>query len=121
MLEIIENLKRGNAAIVGLFVAAENLWNQLLPDIQDLSVEDLGNRLQRSQGDFIRACGGRNLGKAVMAWSAFAHLYSYRAGFGHNIASAKKLAQAFEASGCSTEVKSDAREAANLYGVEDID
>ena len=49
-----------------------------------------------------------------MAWSAFAHLYSCSAGFGDNMSSARKLAEAFEASYCSMEVKFGVKEAANL-------
>lgn len=118
MLQIIERLKQGDREIVDYFTAGEEKWKELLSDIREVGVEALGKRLQKSQYDFERLCGNRELGKSVMAWSAFAHLYSCSAGFGDNMSSARKLAEAFEASYCSMEVKFGVKEAAKFYGVE---
>jgi hypothetical protein len=54
-----------------------------------------------------------------MPWSAFAHLYSCQVGYEDNGPSAYKLAQAFEMSTCSLEVKHGAKEAAKVYHVAD--
>ena len=98
MLQIIERLKQGDREIVDFFIAGEEKWKELLSDIREVGVEALGKRLQQSQYGFERLCSSRELGKSVMAWSAFAHLYSCSAGFGDNMSAAGKLARAFEAS-----------------------
>ena len=120
MRDIIEELKNGNTQIVDFFVVAEEKWKDLLHDIRDVEIGTLAKRLQLAQGDFERICGSRNLGKTMMPWSGFAHLYSCQVGYEGKGPSAYKLAQAFEASCCSIEVKSEAKTAANLYGVEDF-
>lgn len=116
---IIEELKNGNHSVVDMFVALEEKWTDVLHGIRDLNENDIAERLSRAQHDVEHICNSRNLGKAIMPWSAFAHLYSCQVGYEDNGPSALKLANAFQKSTCSLEVKSGAKEAAKIYHVAD--
>jgi len=116
---IIEELKKGNHGIADMFVELEKKWEDVLHGIRDLNEDDIAERLSHSQFEVERICNSRSLGKAIMPWSAFAHLYSCRVGYEDNGPSALKLANAFEKSTCSLEVKSGARDAAKVYYVAD--
>jgi hypothetical protein len=120
MQVILEMLKEGNARIVEHFINANAKWKDVLSDVETISVDDLAKRLSAVQGSFEQICGGdRYLGKTVMGWSGFTHLYSCAVGFEDNGPFAYKLAQAFEKSMCSLEVKHAAKKAAKLYSVAD--
>lgn len=116
---IIEELKNGNHSIVDMFMKLEPEWAVILHGIRDLNEDDIAERLSTAQLDVERICKSRFLGKAIMPWSAFAHLYSCQAGYGDNGPSALKLSNAFQKSTCSSEVKSGAKEAAKVYSVTD--
>jgi len=116
---IIEELKNGNHNVVDMFVELEEKWTEILHGIHDLQESDIAERLSNAQWDIERICNSRNLGKAIMPWSAFAHLYSCQVGFEDNGQSALKLANAFQKSTCSLEVKSGAKAAAKVYHVSD--
>ena len=114
----IEKLMQGDDRIVGYFVAAKARWAKILKDVHDTSVQTLAERLTDEQMWFEHHCGGRWDGQEVMAWTAFASLYTTAAGFDGNADSARKLAKAFLASMCSIEVKGLAGRAAKSYGVD---
>lgn len=116
MLDIIDRLKKGDREIADCFAAAEKKWSTI-SNISAMNVKTLAELLQSIQNDFESLCKNRNLGKSIMAWSAFAHIYTPSGGFGNNQKCAENLAQAFEASNCSFEVKSEAKDAARLYGL----
>ncbi|MBW7996104.1 MAG: hypothetical protein FVQ81_05930 [Candidatus Glassbacteria bacterium] len=121
MQMIIEELKKGNHSIVDYFVAAEKKWPEILCFIENLTTEELAEKISDRQSEFMLECGGDTLGKIIMAWSGFAHFYSCQEGFGDNANGryAYKLAQAFQKSRCSVEVKDTAKQAANIYGTND--
>ncbi|MEA1905005.1 MAG: hypothetical protein U9M97_03895 [Candidatus Hadarchaeota archaeon] len=121
MQQILEELKNGNTKIVSFFVESDKKWAELLSDVDALNVDDLAKKLGAAQFEFERICGGdRYLGKTIMGWSGFAHLYSCQVGFEENGPRAYKLAQAFEKSMCSLEVKFAAKRAAKEYSVNDF-
>lgn len=95
------------------------MWSQILGNIALLDIDAIATILSQSQTTIEQACGGRNIGKAIMPWSAFAHFYDQQDGLGDNGKTIFKLAEAFEKSFCSLEVKSGAREAAKVYGAKD--
>jgi hypothetical protein len=120
MQSILDKLKNGNMDIVSFFVQAEELWGELLDDIDDISIQELAERLHVKQGGFETICGERHLGKIVMGWSSIPHFYSSDSGFEEgNGERAYKLSQAFASSYCSVEVKHAAREASEVYSVKD--
>lgn len=119
MQQILEMLKEGNARVVDFFISANDEWKTILEDLENIPVEELSKKLSTVQARFERICGDRYLGKVVMGWSGFTHLYSCNTGFEDNGPLAYKLAQAFAGSMCSLEVKHAAKEAAELYSVKD--
>ncbi|MHB8385261.1 hypothetical protein [Metallibacterium sp.] len=114
----IEKLMHGDVSIVSYFVAAKERWTKILKDAHGATVQTLAKRLTDEQMWFEHHCGGRWDGQEVMAWTAFASLYTTQAGFGDNADAARKLARAFDASMCSIEVKGLAKRAAKSYGVD---
>ena len=117
MQEILEELKKGNASIVDYFVEADKKWPELLSFIDNITAEELARKLTEAKLEFERDCGGNPLGKTVMGWSGFAHLYSCQVGFEENGSYAYKLAQAFVFCMCSMEVKLAAEHGAQVYSV----
>jgi hypothetical protein len=116
---IFEALRDGDHSIVDTFSEANNLWPEILHDIDDIPLEELSKRLTHSQSQFERIAGERYLGKLLCGLSGFTHLYSTAVGFEDNIYKARKLRDAFKGSYCSVEVKHTAQDAAKQYGVED--
>ena len=119
MHRILEMLKNGDSRIVDYSERADEVWTGLLSDLATVSISVLSKRLSSAQRQFEQICEDRFLGKVVMAWSGFAHLYSCDAGFEENGNLAYKLSQAFEKSMCSIEVKGTVRQAAESYSVRD--
>ena len=120
MKQILEKLKTGNSTIVDFFVLANEKWKDILSDIENVNVDVLAKELSDARWDFERICNNNTvLGKAIMPWSGFAHLYSCQVGFEDNGPLALKLSKAFQKSSCSLEVKFAAERAAKLYSVED--
>lgn len=116
---IIEELKNGNHKVVDMFVELDKKWGEILDDIEILSVEDIAERLNISQHEIEGICDSRDLGKAIMPWSAFAHFFSCKVDYEDNAESAYKLKEAFAISQCSIEVKVGAEAAAKAYHVGD--
>lgn len=115
---IIDELKSGNTKIPEIFANLEELWTEKLLNIEDMSEESLSLLLTQTQFEVEVICdNSRNLGKAIMPWSAFSHLYSVDSGYEDKGPQALKLSKAFELSTCSLEVKSGAKEASKIYNV----
>lgn len=118
----IEKLMFSTEPIQQYFVAARDKWKELLDRHKDSSVEELAEAITHAQSWFEHNCGSRWPGQEVMVWSAFGYLYTTVSGFEGKEPLAEKVARAFEASMCSAEVKSHARDAVESYGVDvDID
>jgi hypothetical protein len=113
----IERLLQGDEDLAEQFVKAKVRWTGVLGDLDSVPVDALAKRISAEQTWFEINCGGRYEGQEVMAWSAFAILYSTDAGFDGREKEAKKLLAAFLASPCSLEVHGHARSAAASYGV----
>ncbi|WP_318443138.1 hypothetical protein [Photobacterium leiognathi] len=119
MRVILEALKHGDVSIVQKYQECSALWEDLLVNIDSLSVEELAKVLSNAQFDFEGVAGSRSLGKKLMGFSGYSYLYSCTVGFEDNGFRAFKLSKAFEASFCSSEVKGASRRAAKEYAVED--
>lgn len=115
----IERLMNGDDDVTGQFVAAKDRWENILSNLETDSVDALAKRISVEQSWFEANCGGRWEGQEVMAWSAFGSLYKTALGFDENATVVSKLAEAFEKSMCSIEVKGHARNAAKSYRFED--
>ncbi len=118
----IQLLLDGEAAVISYYQAAKIKWNELFVDYRDGSVSDWASWLTSQQVSYFEQhCGGRWEGQEVMAWSGFALLYTTTGGFGDNLPYAKKLAEAFEKSMCSIELKGGAKRAAKSYYLDDFE
>ena len=102
MLEILEELKKGSTEIGPNYQKCVEMWSEVLNDASELSVSELAERLT-FQLQMEQICGGRLLGKTVMAVSGFHYLHDREAGF-RDPQLAEKLLQAFGRSGVSIEV-----------------
>ena len=116
---VLEQLKNGDADVLRQFHEAHKEWDELLKDVDTVTVDELAKRLSSAQFTFERIFGDRAEGKDGMPWSGFSHLYSTELGFDSNLETAQKLAEAFAKSMCSIEVKFAAERAAASYRLED--
>ena len=120
MHSIIEQLMTGNTNVVGWFKSAKAHWEEVLVDIESVTVTELAQRIGGEQRWFENHCGGRDNGQDIMVWTGFASLWSNDAGYEDGKEQqARKLLAAFQASHCSIEVKGDAEDAAKSYYLED--
>lgn len=116
----IEALVQGSAEIPHLYKRAGEKWAEFFKTHEKASTAEWSKWISAQQiGFFEQHCGGRLLGQEVMAWSGFGSLYSTATGFDDKAPLARKLAEAFEKSSVSLEVKSHAEEAAASYGAKD--
>ena len=93
----------------------------VLPRLGMSEITPTGARHRSGSGNAItELAGSRNIGKAIMPWSAFAHLYSAKVGYEDNGPLALKISKSFAKSSCSLEVKAGAREASKIYAVDDF-
>ena len=114
----LDELKNGNNEIVNYYRVADGIWEKILRECGESTIQDMAQCIGSAQiSEFERNCGGNPLGKEIMAWSAFSHLYSKRSGFRGNRKLAEKLDKAIQQSCCSVEVKGGADDAAKFYGL----
>ena len=111
----IERLLNGDTSLVEHYQSAAKRWKEILATPEAREVASLATLLKSHQMWFERNAGGRWPGQEAMVVSGFGMLYSTESGFQGNYKLAQMLAQAFEASSCSMEVKSIARQVARLY------
>jgi hypothetical protein len=118
MHRTIEKLMNNVEPVGNYFAAAKAKWNEILADVAVVPAAELAERLSHSQSWFERHCGGRWDGQEVMVLTGFASIYDVGIGYdreGRGKPEAVKLAEAFELSMCSLEVKGAAREVARSY------
>jgi hypothetical protein len=113
MIEVIASLMSSDGNItLRAMQAAKVIWNELLTNFDNMSVEELAVQLQQAQMlRFERECGGRVEGKMIMGYTAAAYYYDDYDGYGENEPKARKLREAIQKSSCSLEVKGSAERA----------
>lgn len=99
---------------------ANRAWTDFLNELNGADTGTLAARLAFFQPTFKRIFDSDTLGQNMMAWTGFAALYDTRSGWGQNIERAKQLAEAFQQSNCSDEVRSEARSCVISYGLEGV-
>ncbi|MRX74099.1 hypothetical protein GJU40_18405 [Bacillus lacus] len=112
--QTIQELLAGDTDILTFYSEADNLWEQIWADKLSENEEGLAQLLTDYQTVFEDRCGGKTLGREVMAYSGYGYLYSANQGF-ENDHQARRLRQAFPSSTCSLEVKAAALKAADVY------
>jgi hypothetical protein len=102
-----QELMNGNSNIAEYYKNAKKLWEEI-----DIESPDLSNELKHKQNEFEHACGGRTLGKEIMAWSG---LILYMNKEEKNIEAATKIYTALAKGSCSQEVKVSAKNAGAYF------
>jgi len=121
MLAILESLKDGSTEIGPMYKKCVEMWSDILDDAENLTVDELGERLGHFQMKIEIACGiDRYLGKSIMAVSGFSYLYDGKKGFNDKREMAEKLYHAFDHSMVSIEVKSWVKIAGIIFHLVDI-
>ena len=118
MQELLERLGRGDTQILGMCQEANRAWTEFLRELHGADTGTLAARLGFFEPTFTRIFGSERFGQNMMTWTGFAALYDTNTGFGQNLERAKQLAEAFQRSNCSTEVKSEARSCVISYELE---
>lgn len=101
----------------GFYLTALDRWSELLAASPLRDVASLAATLSAEQRWFERHCGGRGLGREVMVLCGIGRFYNTASSFRSRLSGARFVADAFEASGCSADVKASARHAASFYGL----
>jgi hypothetical protein len=128
MFFTLDEILKGNAKLLNWYNEALNLWKDILKpyDLTDSSqFGKLSKVLFENQFKFESICGSRSIGKEIMAVSAIVQFYNINTGFDdewdkpseHRKKKAKNLFNAIQFSGCSLEVKSNAKRIAKIYGL----
>jgi hypothetical protein len=102
----IKGLIEGNIHIVRYYQKAFDIWTEILSDPEANDVGRLADLLVIRQSRFEKECGGRFLGREIMAAVGIGQFYiSPIEGFGNNMETVTLIRQAFAQSRCHIEVK----------------
>jgi hypothetical protein len=118
MQELLERLGRGDAHIMAMCQEANRAWTDFLNELAGADSGTLAARLAFFRPTFTRIFGSESFGDNMMPWTGFAALYDTQLGWGQNLERAKQLADAFQRSNCSQEVRSEARSCVISYELE---
>lgn len=119
MHELLERLGRGDTRLITMCQDANQAWRGFLAELEGADTGTLAARLGFFQREFHRLFDSPTLGETLMPWTGFAALYDTKSGWGANLQRAKQLAEAFQRSHCSEEVRSEARSCVISYELED--
>jgi hypothetical protein len=120
MQELLERLGRGDARIMAMCQEANQVWTAFLDELHGADTGTLAARLGFFQPTFSRIFESESLGQNMMPWTGFAALFDTKSGWGQNLERAKQLAEAFQISNCSHEVRSEARSCVISYELEGL-
>ena len=118
MQELLERLGRGDTHILEMCRQANQAWTDFLEELRGADTGTLSARLAFFRPTFTHIFGGESFGDNMMPWTGFAALYDTQTGWGQNLERAKQLAEAFQRSNCSQEVRSEARSCVISYELE---
>ncbi len=110
----------GEPKVVEHFKMSKAFWAKFFEANRNADVAALAHALGDAQGSFeIQTDWDRALAKEIFAYTCLGYLYDTHKGFDNNKPLAKRVVDAFDKSICSLEVKSSAREAAELFSLTD--
>src|SRR5262245_34171976 len=118
MHELLERLGRGDVRLIEMCQQANGAWREFLNELEGADTGTLAARLGFFQGKLQRIFESETLGQTMMPWSGFAVLFDSQNGFGGNLNRALQLAEAFQMSNCSQEVRDEARSCVISYELE---
>ena len=115
MIHTLNLLFEGDENILNYYESAKDIWNDILQEFQPLDIETLSKELQTKQlGEFEPQCGGRGLGKEIMAVVSLLRFYDLSIGFDNTRNEALIVYKAIQKSSCSVELKNEAKNVADL-------
>jgi hypothetical protein len=115
MHELLERLGRGDTKILEMCQRANQAWRDFLTELESADTGTLSARLGFFQRDMEKIFESKALAHNMMPWMGFSSMHNSSSGWGGNEKRAIELVQAFAASNCSAEVRSEARAAAISY------
>jgi hypothetical protein len=118
MLYTLHSLSEGNPMLPSYVENANDLWDRIWKEVEN--GQPLPLLLTRAQGEFVMYCGGKVIGREIMAWSGFAYLYPLYGFTEETALMAGKLLEAYKLSDCSSKVKHYVEKAAALYDVTEL-
>jgi hypothetical protein len=104
LFTIIELLKNNNL-INDYYITALKIWDIIILEMEMNPFEEHSKLIASHQSEFELNCGGKDLGKEIMAITAIARFYSSEIGFEHCIEEVYNLRKLMLASNCSLDVK----------------
>ena len=102
----IKSLIEGDPSIMQYYQKASEIWSEILSDPEAGDVDGLANILAARQSQFEEQCGGRFLGREIMAAVGIGQFFrSPIEGFGDDMDKVTLVRHAFGQSLCNIEVK----------------
>lgn len=128
MFFTFDEIIKGNKKLLNWYEESLALWGKILKpyDLKESSqVGKISKALFEYQSNFEAICGNRSIGKEIMAISGILQFYNINTGFDdewdkpeeYRRKKAKNLYNSIMLSGCSLEVKSNAKRIAKFYGL----
>ncbi|MBY0565424.1 MAG: hypothetical protein K2P58_14735 [Hyphomonadaceae bacterium] len=118
MHELLERLGRGDTRLIEMCREANRAWTEFLDELRPADTGTISARLGFFEPRFKKIFESDTLGQTMMPWTGFASLFDTKNGWGDNLPRARQLAEAFQRSNCSAEVRSEARSCVISYELE---
>lgn len=102
----IKSLIEGDPNLMGYYRRASEIWSEILSEPEANDIRGLADILGMRQSQFEKECGGRFLGREIMAAVGIGQFFiSPIEGFGDDMETVTLIRQAFARSMCHIEVK----------------
>ncbi|MCF8449986.1 MAG: hypothetical protein K9G49_08980 [Taibaiella sp.] len=101
----IIDLINGKDVIIQYYKNAKEIWEEIINSDDFSSIDKLVKMLEFSQTRFENECGGKYLGREIMAFVGVGQFYNDLIGFDNNYDDVIKVRDAVSKSYCSIELK----------------
>jgi hypothetical protein len=120
VITAIDRLMKGDRSVADDFVKAKVFWSKFFTKNGSADQKDSTEAINWAQTEFELMLGmNRDYAQQLMPWTCFASLYDETNGFEDDHKLATHVFRAFQQSGVSLGVKSRAKDAAQVYGVDE--
>ena len=116
----MSELLKGNENIVQYYINAKKIWLEIREGEDFSSIETLANKLEVMQSRFEIECGGKYLGREIMAFVGVGQFNNELIGFENDYDGVFKVTDAVAQSFCGIEVKWYFENAIKHFGLNDV-
>jgi hypothetical protein len=116
----IRELINGEGDVCQYYKNANEIWAEIRNSDAFSSVDKLAKRLESTQATFEAQCGGKYLGREIMAFVGIGQFCNELIGFDYDYDDAIKVRDAVSESYCSIEVKWYFENAVNHFGLNEV-